>query len=218
LSLGLPAFATYSRNIKLRAAADSFLAGMQLARGEAVRLNTPVELILTNAAPVIDSGSLSDYPVLAEEAANNLGVVVQTGKFAANFPAAHASSAVDPSYNWLVRTLPAAGGSCGANPGPDPAQQSKACWFLAGKRGSEGSGSATDSGSQVLIVGPASITFSALGGASLVADFDISNPSGGDCALVGGPVRCLRVHVELGGRAKLCDPAANAPGDTRGCA
>jgi type IV fimbrial biogenesis protein FimT len=221
LSLGLPAFATYSRNIKLRAAADSFLAGMQLARGEAVRLNTAVELILTNAAPVIDDGSLADYPVLPEGAFDNLGVWAQTGKFAANFPASRASSAADPSYNWLVRTLPAAGGACGANPGldpQDPAHQAKGCWFLSGKRGAEGSGSATDSGSPILIAGPATISFNSLGGASLAADFDISSPIGGACALDGGPIRCLRVHVELGGRAKLCDPAANAPGDTRGCA
>ena len=218
LSLGLPAFATYSRNIKVRAAAESFQAGLQLARGEAVRLNTPVQLILTNASPVVDSGALSDYPVLAEQATDNLGAMVQTGKFAANFPTAHASSADDPSYNWLVRTLPIAGGVCGANPGPDPAQQSKACWFLAGKRGAEGSGSGSDAGSPVLIEGPASISFSPLGAASAALDFDLSSPDGGACALGGGPVRCLRAHVEAGGRVKLCDPAATAPGDTRGCA
>ena len=216
MSLGVPALTSYSRNIKLRAAAESFMSGLQLARGEAVRLNAGVELILTNSAPVADSGPAGDdYPALAEELLNNLGVSVATGRQAANNPVAHASAAGNPSYNWLVRTLPAGGGACGAN---SAASQSLACWLITGKRGAEGAGgSGADSASPILIEGPASISFSALGGASSAADFDFSNPAGGACALLGGPMRCLRIKVELGGRVKLCDPAANAAGDTRGC-
>lgn len=218
LSLGLPAFSAYSRNIKVRAAAESFMSGLQLARGEAVRLNTSVELILTNAAPVADSGELSDYPLLAEQALSNTNVMLASGKFASNFPTAHASVGGDPSYNWLVRTLPTAGGACGANPGPDPiVQQAKACWFLSGKRGAEGSGGSADAASPILIAGLAALSFNPLGSASTAANFDLSSPAGGDCVLEGGPVRCLRVHVDLGGRVKLCDQAATAPGDTRGC-
>ena len=216
LSLGLPALSAYSNNIKLRAAAESLMSGLQLARAEAVRLNTRVELILTNAPPIADDGSLDDYPVLNEEALDNLGNMIQTGKQAANFPTAQASAAATQSHNWLVRTLPAGGGACGTNPGPDPAQQVKACWFLAGKRGAEGSGSSSDSDSRILIEGPASVAFAPLGGASAAVAFNLSLPSGGACAPE-GPVRCLRVQVELGGRVKLCDPAATDPGDTRGC-
>mgnify|MGYP001264933263 CR=1 FL=1 len=215
LGLGLPALTTYTRNVKLRANAESFLAGLQMARGEAVRLNTPVELILTNDPPIPDIGADVDHPVLAEVVVDNLGNVVATGKSAANFPVAKASSSVDPSYNWLVRTLPTQGGACGANPA-GAAQQAKACWFITGKRGAEGSGTDVDSASQILIEGPASVTFTALGGANAAADFNISNPGGGACA-PGGPMRCLRVRLELGGRAKLCDPAATTAGDTRGC-
>ena len=224
LGLGLPAMSAYSRNIKLRAAAESFLAGLQQARGDAVRLNTRVEMILTNAAPIPDGGGLtSDYPVLEEASVNNLNAVIKSGLLAANNPTSHASSAADPSYNWLVRTMPTSGGTCDTNPGsdpapalPDPVQQGKACWFLSARRGAEGAGSGSDSASPILIEGPASVSFSPLGGASAASTFNFSSPAGGSCA-PSGPVRCLRVRVELGGRAKLCDPAATGPGDTRGC-
>lgn len=213
MALGLPALTTYTRNVKLRAGAESFLAGLQMARGEAVRLNTPVELILTNSPPVTDDGTDGNFPVLAEQSADNLGNLVATGKLAANFPVAKASTPADPSFNWLVRTLPRQGGACAAN---GAAEQAKACWFITGKRGAEGSGSDVDSASQILIEGPASVSFTALGGANAAVDFNISNPGGGLCA-PGGPMRCLRVRLELGGRAKLCDPAATTAGDTRGC-
>ena len=215
MSVGVPALITYSGNLKLRAAAESFLGGVQIARGEAIRLNSNVELILTNSAPVADSGPAgSDYPALEQEATDNLGVLVASGKQAANNPVAHASTAVDPSYNWLVRTLPLGGGACGANAA---ATQVMACWLITGKSGAEGSGSSKDSASPILIVGPASVSFTPLGGSSGAFNFDFSSPSHGSCAAVGGPMRCLRVRVELGGRAKLCDPAATAAGDTRGC-
>lgn len=223
LALGLPGIATYSRNIKVRAAAESFLAGVQLARGEAVRGNVATEIILTNDAPSADDGSSGDYPSLEEGALISAGppaVTEMTGRLAANQPAAHASTAVDPSYNWLVRTRPTAGGNCGTNAGvnatPDPAQQAKACWFIMGKRGAEGGG-VSDADSPVLIEGPASVIFSPLGTANGAAEFNFSSPAGGTCALAGGVIRCLRVRVEAGGRAKLCDPAATAVGDTRGC-
>ena len=36
--------------------------------------------------------------------------------------------------------------------------------------------------------------------------FDISNPTGGTCAVVDGPMRCLRVVVTSGGQVRMCDP------------
>lgn len=38
------------------------------------------------------------------------------------------------------------------------------------------------------------------------AIFDISNPAGGTCAVVNGPMRCLRVIVTSGGQVRMCDP------------
>lgn len=217
LALGVPQLATYSRNVKIRAAAEGFLAAAQTARGEAVRLNSNVELILTNSAPVPDDGTDSDFPVLAQEFVNNLGATEATGLVGANRPVAKASVDGDRSHNWVVRSLPTGGGACGANPGPDPGQQGKACWFLGGKSGAEGGGTGADADSPVLITGPAAVVFGPLGRATAAAQYDFSAASGQDCALAGGPIRCLRVRIETGGRAKLCDPAANAVGDTRGC-
>jgi len=51
LMLGVPAFATYLQNAKLRSAAESLYAGVQLARAEAVRRNVPVQIVLTNDIP-----------------------------------------------------------------------------------------------------------------------------------------------------------------------
>lgn len=214
LALGLPQLTTYSRNVKIRAAAEGFLAAAQTARGEAVRLNSSVELILTNSAPVPDDGSESDFPVVAQEFVNNLGATEATGLIGANRPVAKASADGDRSYNWVIRTLPAGGGACGAN---SAGQQGSACWFLGGKSGAEGGGTGADADSPVLITGPAAVVFGPLGRATQAAQYDFSAASGQDCALAGGPIRCLRVRIETGGRAKLCDPAANAVGDTRGC-
>jgi type IV fimbrial biogenesis protein FimT len=52
LSLALPNFSAYLRNVKLRSAAESFLSGIQLARSEAVRMNTNVEFLTTTADPL----------------------------------------------------------------------------------------------------------------------------------------------------------------------
>ncbi len=35
----------------------------------------------------------------------------------------------------------------------------------------------------------------------------VSNPSGGTCKAVGGPMRCLNVTVQSGGQIRMCDPA-----------
>ena len=47
LALGAPSFATYMQNRQIRAMSDSILSGMQLARAEAVRRNSPVRFELT---------------------------------------------------------------------------------------------------------------------------------------------------------------------------
>ena len=49
--LGAPSFAAFLQSSKLSSAAQSYLSGVQLARAEAIRRNTPVEFVLT-ASPV----------------------------------------------------------------------------------------------------------------------------------------------------------------------
>ena len=53
LALGLPQFTSYIRDTKIRAAAESLLSGVQLARTEAVRRNVQVEFLLTSDAPTV---------------------------------------------------------------------------------------------------------------------------------------------------------------------
>jgi type IV fimbrial biogenesis protein FimT len=73
--------------------------------------------------------------------------------------------------------------------------------------------------------GAVAVTFSPLG--SRVANFDaspildrvnISNPAGGDCQAIGGPMRCLAVVVSGGGSIRMCDPTPGiAAPDPRAC-
>ena len=46
--LAAPSLAAYTENSKVRAAAESFLAGAQAARAEAIRTNLPVQMVLTD--------------------------------------------------------------------------------------------------------------------------------------------------------------------------
>lgn len=55
LVLGVPSFATYMANSKIRGTAEVFLSGLQSARTEAVRLNTAVEFVLTDTAAIRDN-------------------------------------------------------------------------------------------------------------------------------------------------------------------
>ena len=188
LSLGAPRFAEYLRNVKLRSAAEMFLTGVQLARSEAVRMNVPVEFLLTASDPIPD----------------NVGT-------------AAASTA---GTNWMARTADMA-------------------TFIDGKFGIEGSGRGSGQVTPIKIndtVAPAdadpdappaapvgSIIFNGLGRTSLASQavFKFNNPDAGTCVTAGGPVRCLKVVVSVGGQARLCDPAvgaaAVAAGDSRGC-
>ena len=188
LALGAPRFAQYLRNVKLRTAAEVFMTGVQLARSEAVRINAPVEFLLTTADPL-----------------------------PANVGTAAASAS---GTNWMVRTA-------------------DLVTFFDGKSGTEGSGRSSGQTPSVKIndtTAPAStdpdappatpvgsIVFNGLGRTVLTSEavFKFNDPEAGTCATAGGPVRCLKVIIAVGGQARLCDPAltaaAVAAGDSRGC-
>ncbi|HMW17643.1 MAG TPA: GspH/FimT family pseudopilin [Accumulibacter sp.] len=201
LALGVPAFNNYLNNVRLRIAAENFLAGLQMARSEAIRLNTNVEFLLTNEPPIPDSGSDANYPVLQDAS--------QAGRYAAN----QVNANVD-GYNWLVRTRPAAG--CVANAGGD---QNKACWWIAGKTGAEGGGLHNSGSSTPIAInsgGTQSVLFTPFGDTT-AATFDFSNPGAGNCVADEGTVRCLRVNLTTGGRVRVCDPSISGTSDTRSC-
>lgn len=58
------------------------------------------------------------------------------------------------------------------------------------------------------------------GGAANISRIDISNPVGGACENAdgsGGPMRCLRINISIGGEPKMCDPAVSDAADPRIC-
>lgn len=58
LAMGAPAFGTFLQNARLGTRAKSFYDGVQLARTEAIRLNLPVEFVLTDTP--IDTANLAN--------------------------------------------------------------------------------------------------------------------------------------------------------------
>lgn len=55
LAVGIPALRSYSVNAKILASAQSLFSGIQRARAEAIRLNTPVQVILTENAGITNA-------------------------------------------------------------------------------------------------------------------------------------------------------------------
>lgn len=175
LALGLPQFNTYVVNSRIRAAAQSFNSGLQLARAEAVRRNANVDFVLTDAIP----------PALGAAA-------LATGR------------------GWVVRTT-------------------DGVTLVEGKSMAEGAGVGqtrlvvndlnNDGSADVGAV--SSVTFTGLGTTTMAGDATLtfSYPTGGNCVVSAQPglMRCLNVRVSRGGQSKVCDPAATAANDTRGC-
>jgi type IV fimbrial biogenesis protein FimT len=82
--------------------------------------------------------------------------------------------------------------------------------FIQSKTGAEGA-------SQVTVGADASsIAFSGLGRASAPLTINLTNPSAGTCAALGGNARCLRINVSIGGQVRMCDPSVTGT-DTRAC-
>jgi type IV fimbrial biogenesis protein FimT len=106
--------------------------------------------------------------------------------------------------NWIVRAL-------------DPATGLYS--YIDGKSMLEGSGQTSAPSVQIDGGGISLVAFKGLGATTLAsaATFAFTNPAGGACAALGGPMRCLNVVVSIGGQARMCDPAVIAAGDTRKC-
>lgn len=51
-ALGMPAYTTWIQNQQIRNRAESISAGLQIARAEAIKLNTTVEFVLTNSTVI----------------------------------------------------------------------------------------------------------------------------------------------------------------------
>ena len=192
LALGVPGFVEWLQNQQIRAAAEATLNGLQVARGEAVRRNTPVRFQIVSdlssscilasdsvGAPVSVTWvvSLAD-PTVACDAVTDAGQspsppgrILQRRTSAEGSPNAVATSVFVPS------------------PPAAPAPQAAS-----------------------------TVTFAALGNVVANADgtpsinrFDLTNPNVSPSAM-----RALRLIVNSGGSTRMCDPAL-APPEPRGC-
>ncbi|MRR49703.1 MAG: prepilin-type N-terminal cleavage/methylation domain-containing protein [Rhodocyclaceae bacterium] len=212
LALGLPSFRTYMANQKIRSTAETFMAGIQRARGEAVAQNARVQFLLTNDNVIADASTSPPTP---------------------NFSA----SASDSGKNWMILLLDATGSPVTTQV---PATTGPYIGFIEGKLGMESTGTApfeVDGGGVNAIAfdgfgtpvlwDSTSSTWIAMT-STAVFQFshafvpDPSNPTlrhpdySCKTSTGGGPIRCLNVRVTRGGQVRLCDPAVPST-DTRSC-
>ncbi|TMG93275.1 MAG: prepilin-type N-terminal cleavage/methylation domain-containing protein [Betaproteobacteria bacterium] len=188
ISLGAPGFVEWLQNQQIRGVAEATLNGLQVARGEAVRSNTPVRFQLVSdltSACVLASDSVTapvsvSWVVSLRDPTNKCDTkadpadpanpqIVQSRTSAEGSPNARATSVFVPSP-----------------PGP-PAQAAS------------------------------TVTFAALGNVVANADatpsinkIDVTNIN------VTGATRPLRIIVNPGGSMRMCDPALALP-EPRGC-
>jgi len=185
IMIGLPSMTVWLNNSQIRTAGETLLAGLTLARVEAVRRNQVVrfQLVtnLTSACTISTAGT-----------------------------------------NWVV-SLDDPTSLCDAAPG-EPALGDPPPRIIQNRSGAEGTTRAVMNATPAGVVhfnGLGRIT--SPGGAANMTRIDISNPKGGACENpdgTGGPMRCLRINISIGGEAKMCDPAVDPvafPGDPRIC-
>lgn len=182
IMLGLPNMAIWLNNSQIRTTGENMLAGLSLARTEAVKRNQIVRFQM-----VTDLTS---------------GCAISTG-----------------GRSWVV-SLDDPTGLCDTAPG-EPAPGDPPPRILQTRSGDEGTARSVPAAT------PAAVAYfnglgrlTSPGGAINMTQINISNPTGGACENPdgsGGPMRCLRINISVGGEAKMCDPAVTAVTDPRIC-
>ncbi len=94
-----------------------------------------------------------------------------------------------------------------------PASDDVAPRIIQSRSGAEGSAATT------LVSGQSSFVFNSLGRLTTPADSVVfSSATGEACLADGGPIRCLRVVVSIGGQIRMCDPDPKlSPNHTQAC-
>ena len=190
ISLGAPGFVEWLQNQQIRAAAEATVNGLQVARGEAVRRNTPVRFQLVSnltSSCVLASDSVS-APVSVSWV---VSLADPTGKCDTK------ADPADPANPQIVQSRTSAEGSPNALatsvfvPSPPTAPTPQAA---------------------------STVTFAALGNVVANADasksinkIDVTN-----IKVSPGATRPLRIVINSGGSTRMCDPSL-AASDTRGC-
>ncbi|MGD9951816.1 MAG: GspH/FimT family pseudopilin [Burkholderiales bacterium] len=185
IMIGLPNMSIWLNNSQIRTTGETMLAGLALARTEAVRRNQIVRFQM-----------VSDL---------TSGCAISTG-----------------GRSWVV-SLDDPTAACDAAPG-EPAPGDPPPRILQVRSGDEGTTRAVPAAT------PAAVAYfnglgrlTSPGGAINMTRIDISNPTGGACENAdgsGGPMRCMRINISIGGEAKMCDPAVDPvanPTDPRIC-
>jgi type IV fimbrial biogenesis protein FimT len=178
MMIGLPNMAIWLNNSQIRTTGETLLAGLTLARTEAVKRNQIVRFQMVS--------NLTS------------GCVISTG-----------------GKSWVV-SLDDPTADCDAAPSDAAVPR-----IVQSRSGDEGTPRT------VLVGAPAATAhFNGLGrltspgGAANLTQINISNPVGGACENpdgTGGPMRCLRINISVGGDARMCDPAVTNVTDPRIC-
>lgn len=188
--MSLPSMSAYFQNAKIGSAAQTYAAGLQVARTEAIRRNAPVEFVLTDT-PIVPANIANN----AVASATGRGWVVRVCNAAgANCAAVETKSVLEGS-----------GQAAGSTPAIAVLGTAAA--------GPAFTGSVFFNGFGVMTAGAGGLT--AAGDVNLFVD----NQSGGLC-FPAGPMRCLNVRTAPGGQVRVCDPAVpNVPAvrDSRAC-
>jgi len=190
IGLGAPGFVEWLQNQQIRAAAEATLNGLQVARGEAVRSNTPVRFQLVSDL-TLDCVLASDSVTAPVSVSWVVSLADPTGKCDTK------ANPADPANPQIVQSRTSAEGSPNAlavsvfmpSPPALPAPQAAS-----------------------------TVTFAALGNVIANADatptinrIDVTNQN-----VSPGATRPLRIVINPGGSIRMCDPAVAAP-DPRGC-
>jgi type IV fimbrial biogenesis protein FimT len=190
IGLGAPGFVEWLQNQQIRAAAEATLNGLQVARGEAVRRNTPVRFALVS--------DLSSTCVLSADSITapvSVSWVVSLGDPTSKCDTK--ANPADPANPQIVQSRTSAEGS--------PNAVATSVFVPSPPAGPVPQAAST-------------VTFAALGNVIANADgtpsinkIDLTNNK------IGPDVRRpLRLVINAGGSIRMCDPSL-AASDTRGC-
>jgi type IV fimbrial biogenesis protein FimT len=190
LGLGLPSYRAYMANQRVLSTAEVFMAGIQMARGEAVKRNVQVQFLLTDADPTpanVDTASIHT---------TDRNWIVRARVQSPPLPAAAVSA------NTFIEGKSGAEGSGAATSGAS----------TIAVTGSVASITFDGFGMPVGLATTATFDFSNTTGSCKA-------PATTNCTVAGtggGDLRCPQVRISRGGQARLCDPAVLIS-DTRNC-
>lgn len=188
--MSLPSMSAYFQSAKIGSAAQTFAAGLQVARTEAIRRNSPVEFVLTDT-PIVPATIANT----AVPSTTGRGWVVRVCDAAGlNCTAVETRSVLEGS-----------GQAAGSTPAIAVLGTALAGPAFTGSVFFNGFGAITQG-----FAGPA---------AAGEINLRIDNQSAGQC-FPAGPMRCLNVRAAPGGQVRVCDPEVpNVPTvrDSRAC-